>query len=125
MFANVSERAGCSTWDELCIFYADSPVSRQWQAHRSNPVISDVSRARPAGAFFTQNGALIRPSQDSTGRYGRALNFNRVDELSETRYCETTVRSVAPGHRSGFSGIHSFSIAGNLTFYDAIHQESR
>lgn len=125
MFANVAERAGASSWDELCIFHADEPTSRRWRPHAANPVISDVRRARPAGAFFRSGDDLIRPSQDSSGHYGRALNLNRVEELSEDAYRETLLRTIAPDPARGVTAIHSYSRAGAVTFIDAVRRERR
>ncbi|HET8870888.1 MAG TPA: hypothetical protein VFM48_10600, partial [Aquabacterium sp.] len=52
MFANMVEVPGSSSWDELFVFWADSPLSQQWTPHPANPVISDCKRARPAGRLF-------------------------------------------------------------------------
>ena len=125
LFANVRARSGTSTWDELHVFHADSPVSREWRPHRSNPVISDVCRARPAGRFYSDGGRLYRPSQDSSRRYGRAVMINEVIELSESCYEERTVCTIGPREHRRVMAIHSYSRAGRLTFIDAIRRESR
>ncbi len=124
MFAGVRAREGASTWDELCIFHAESPVSRSWQPHMGNPVISDVRRARPAGPLFFEGNCLYRPSQDSSGRYGRALNINQVLELDERRYKEVQVDKIEPWNRSTLA-VHSYSRSGAMTFIDAIHREPK
>lgn len=123
MFANVSGREGTSSWDELCIFHSDSPLSREWRAHSANPVVSDVRSARPAGRFFRDGADLIRPSQDSSGHYGRALVFNRVLELSEKRYRELPVKTVEADWDKSVLGIHSYSCANAFTVIDAIRRE--
>lgn len=125
LFASVREPAGASSWDELCIYFADNPLSRNWRPHRRNPVISDVRRARPAGRLFFQDGRLIRPSQDSSRRYGRALHLNEVIELNEHLYREITVETIIPDRRQSIQAVHSYSRAGKLAFVDAIHRESR
>ena len=125
MFAGVKAREGASTWDELCIFHAASPVSRNWQAHKGNPVISDVRRARPAGPLFVDGDQLIRPSQDCSGRYGRALNLNRVLQLDDQRYAEVLVNKFEPDWDRSILAIHSYSRSGAMTFIDAIHRERK
>jgi hypothetical protein len=125
LFANVAERPGSSTWDELCIFHSDSPVSRDWAPHPANPVVSDVRRSRPAGRFFRLGPKLIRPSQDSSGRYGRALVWNEVIELNERRYRERAVRVIDPGWDPAIKAVHSYSSAGDVAVIDAIRQEPR
>jgi hypothetical protein len=125
MFAAVRARDGASTWDELCIFHAADPVSRNWQPHAGNPVISDVRRARPAGPMFLEGDRLYRPSQDCSGRYGRALNLNHVLELDELRYKEVQVGRIEPDWRRSIVAVHSYSRSGAMTFIDAIHREPR
>ena len=82
MFANVKPHAGASSWDELCLFYSDSPISSTWHPHPLNPVVSDVRCARPAGNLFVQDIYLYRPSQNSSHRYGYGLNINRILDLT-------------------------------------------
>jgi hypothetical protein len=125
IFANVAEHEGSSTWDELCIFHADSPMSTAWKPHAGNPVISDVRRARPAGRLFRDGERLVRPSQDSSTRYGHALHFNVITELSERSYRESPTTSITPGWDPTIRAVHSFSRAGPVTFVDAIWRERR
>ena len=54
-----------------------------------NPIVSDVRRARPAGRVLSRDGELIRPSQDCSGRYGRAVAFNRIVRLTPTEFGES------------------------------------
>lgn len=125
MFAGVKAREGASSWDELCIFHAASPVSRNWQPHRGNPVISDVRRARPAGPLFIEGDRLYRPSQDCSGRYGRALNLHQVLELDEQHYKEVQVEKIEPNWHRSILAVHSYSRSGAMTFIDAIHREPK
>ncbi|MEM8817787.1 MAG: hypothetical protein AAGE85_18385 [Pseudomonadota bacterium] len=118
LFANVLEHPGISPLDELFVFYADEFPSTDWRAHPANPVISSVSRARPAGPLFTHNGNLYRPSQDSAGRYGRALNLQWVTALTETEYREQTVRRITPDWRPDLLGTHTLCVSRKLTVVD-------
>ncbi len=118
LFANVKEEGG-SSLDALHLFYADSPLADKWAAHPLNPIVRDIRSARPAGRIFTCDGKLIRPSQDSSRRYGYALKFNRIDKLSENEYEETNVTSFFP--KGGkILATHTFNQAGDLTVIDAI-----
>lgn len=94
LFTNMSTRGG-STWDELFLFYADSPLG-PWTPHPQNPIISDVQKARPGGALFEVDGKLIRPSQDCSLRYGYQVNFNQIEKLSTTEYREKTITQLLP-----------------------------
>ena len=95
LFVNIAA-PGASTYDELHIFFADS-VEGEWTPHPRNPVVSDVRRARPAGALFFEGGKLIRPSQDCSLRYGYALVFSEVLVLSENEYKERPLSRIEPG----------------------------
>lgn len=118
MFTNVAPYAGSSNYDELCIFHAESPLSERWTPHASNPVISHVGFARPAGAFFREQGTLIRPSQDCTGEYGRALRLNRVDVLTPDDYREVPLATIEPNWDPEIVATHSFACNERLVILD-------
>jgi hypothetical protein len=120
LFANMQEVAGASTWDELHLFWAATPVSNEWIAHPLNPVISDVRSARPAGPVFERDGRLYRPSQDSSGRYGRALNINEIVELTPNSYREVPVQRLGREVMPGAKAVHTFSGSRRVSFIDAI-----
>jgi hypothetical protein len=108
LFANVATGAA-SPNDELFLFSAES-LRGPWTSHLRNPVVSDVRSARPAGRPFTdEHGRLVRPSQDCSGRYGSAVVFNRIDELSTERYRETAIGRLEPSWRRSNVGTHTYS----------------
>jgi hypothetical protein len=125
LFATVQERDGASSWDELCLFYADHPLSNVWHPHPMNPVISDVRSARPAGRMYVENGRIYRPSQNSSYRYGYALNINEILELNRFAYRERLVETFVPDWDRSIRGMHSYSSAGHLTVVDAYHRVPR
>lgn len=118
IFANVISNKGMSSLDELFVFYADNLFSNDWVSHKLNPVISDVTRARPAGAFFTENGKLYRPSQFSTKIYGTGVNINEVIELTTDSYHEVINRTIDFSGQDSIRGVHSFSRNEELTVVD-------
>lgn len=124
MFVNVAENPEASTWDELFLFHASDPVSGEWTPHPRNPIVSDVRCARPAGALFVNNGAIIRPAQDCAERYGRAVRFMRIDRLDETDYAETAIGQLCPAPADKYLGVHTFSRRGALSIIDAIRRRS-
>jgi len=119
IFATVIENPGVASTDELHLFYSDEFPSANWTAHPLNPVISDVRRARPAGRLFTKDGRLYRPSQDSSGRYGRAVNINLVTTLSRTDYAEEVVSRIEPEWAKDVRGVHTLSIGDRIMLSDA------
>jgi hypothetical protein len=123
LFTNMSVLSG-STWDELFLFYSDSPLG-EWIPHPNNPVISDIRRARPAGKLFWLNGTLYRPSQENSLRYGHAVNLNRVEVLSESEYKETPAKLLKPDWLEGSLKTHTFNFNEDFEVVDAMTMEKK
>ena len=117
LFANIAEGDGSSTWDELFLFVSDS-LAGPYRPHPANPIVADVRRARPAGRLFEHGGRLIRPAQDCARKYGAALVFHEVLELSPTRYRERELERLHPWAAS-LDGCHTYSAANGLEVLDA------
>ncbi|HZR30026.1 MAG TPA: hypothetical protein VFA71_14710 [Terriglobales bacterium] len=107
LFAGGVEKRGDIN-SELYLFFAETPFG-PWRPHPLNPVVSDVRRARPAGKLFFHRGALIRPSQDCSLRYGSAVVFNSILALSETEYREEPWRKLQGDWLPGNLGSHTFN----------------
>lgn len=116
MFVNVAEEHA-STWDELHLYHAPSPLG-PWTPHPRSPVKSDPRGARPAGRLFSWAGALFRPGQDCSGDYGRAIVVHRVDRLDEREYAETEVARLDPAWAPRLTGVHTLNAAGDLSVID-------
>ncbi len=119
LFTNIKENGG-SSLDSLYLFYAAHPLAAHWNPHPHNPIVKDISCARPAGRIFRHGQDLIRPAQDSSRRYGRALKFKRILRLNEKDYVEETVSSFEPPARSKILAAHTFNQGGGLTVIDAV-----
>jgi hypothetical protein len=119
LFANVKEQNG-SSLDALHLYYApQGPLTNEWTPHPCNPIVKDIRSARPAGRIFMQDGKLIRPSQDSSRRYGYALKFNRITKLDENEYAEEIESTLKPAGGRVLA-THTFNQAAGLTVVDAI-----
>lgn len=103
--------------NDLSVFWADHPFGR-WHAHPENPVVSDVRRARPAGAIFQTKGELYRPGQDCSVIYGRAVTLNRIEVLSERMYREAPAGRIEPEWFPGNLGTHTFNQDGLIEVID-------
>ncbi len=125
LFASFKQKKWVSINNELSIYYADSPLSKDWMAHPMNPVTSDVRRARPAGRIYKDNGKIIRPSQDSSIRYGYGLRLNEIVTLTETDYEEREIDFIEPKWEKMLRGTHTLAHAKNLTVIDVLEWRFR
>lgn len=123
LFANEVDNNDSSTRD-LLLFYSDSPFGN-WTPHPKNPVISDVMLSRPAGKMFYHNDKLIRPSQESSIRYGYSLNFNEVQLLSETDYKEANLAKIRPEFIPDNLAIHTFNSNNSIEIIDGMRMISK
>ncbi len=117
MFASGVKKNGKIN-SELFLYYADSPLG-PWIPHAGNPVVSDSSRARPAGQVFTHEGLWIRPGQDCSQSYGGAIVLNRIDVLSPTEYKETPIRTLGPEWFPAGKGTHTLNHSEHYQAADA------
>ena len=118
LFTNVVENPGASDLDELFLFYSDELHSTSWTPHPMNPVVSDVRNARPAGRIFVHDGRIIRPSQNSSRRYGFGVKMNEIRILDEKEYEEVEIQSIEPDWDKRLMATHTFNHVGNLTVID-------
>ena len=118
LFVNQIETKGASLWDELFLYYSDSPLSENWIPHPRNPIVSDVKSARPAGQLFVRDERLYRPSQNCSGHYGYGFNISEITKLTETEYEEKIVSKVEPKWDKHVIATHTINYADGLTVID-------
>ncbi len=121
MFFNSVSHPAVSKNDELYIYYADTPFG-PWKAHQQNPVISDVTRARPAGSLFRYGNKTYRPSQDCSVTYGYGIRINEILELTTENYSEKETDFIEPLWDDSIHGVHSFAFINNLTLIDGFRK---
>ena len=105
--------------DLLYLWSADGPLG-PWEPHPRNPVVADARRARPAGALFVEGGRLIRPAQDCSGSYGRAVVLCEVERLSGDEYRERVVGRIDPSWSGGLTGTHTLNRDGDVVVLDGL-----
>lgn len=113
------------SFGELFLFYTDDLFSGNWKSHPQNPIITDISQSRPAGKIFEHEGRLIRPAQDCSGGYGKAVNLNLIVTLNETDYEEKNITRITPDWDSRQVGMHTFNSAPGFYILDACTLRSR
>ncbi|WP_051377182.1 glucosamine inositolphosphorylceramide transferase family protein [Paraburkholderia dilworthii] len=120
LFACMRENEHAPLSDELFLFWSDTLLSKDWHPHPCNPIVSDIRVARPAGNIFEYEGAWYRPAQDCSGKYGRALSFQRIDTIDETTYRETPASRIEANWDASIDRVHTFNRAGRLSVIDGM-----
>lgn len=116
LFVTIDESGGGPN-DELFLFVAETPLG-PWRPHPLNPVVSDCRYARSAGALFEEGGVLIRPTQDCSGGYGRAINLCAVDQLTPTTFRQRPIGRIDPAEVGGTTGCHTLSRCNGIEAID-------
>jgi hypothetical protein len=123
LFVNLAE-PGAAVDDELHLF-TSSELGGPWVPHRENPIVSDVGRARPAGRVFRRDGELVRPAQDGSRGYGRAVVLNRIDVLTLEEYRETPIGRIDPTWAPGLVGTHTYNSTPRVEVVDGFRYARR
>jgi hypothetical protein len=119
LFTNIREHETGPADDDLFLFTSDTLPRGRWRAHPANPIVSDVTRARPAGNIVEHEGRLYRPAQDCSIRYGYAIRILEILALSESEYAEREIAYMEPGKDTGIIAMHTLNRAGRLVLSDA------
>jgi hypothetical protein len=109
--------------DELHVWCSPS-LRGPFTAHPANPVVSNVVGARPAGRIVQSDGRLLRPGQDGSGEYGRAIVVNEILALTPTEYAERPLTTVT-AQALGAAGIHTINAAAAVVVVDTKHRVLR
>lgn len=117
MFVNIEVDGVSVNWDELHLYYSDSPLG-PWKPHQKNPIKSDVRSSRPAGKLFHWKGQLLRPAQDCSKGYGYATSINRVVRISPCEYFEEEVSRIEPDWAKHITGTHTLNLLDGITVVD-------
>ncbi|HEX8207874.1 MAG TPA: hypothetical protein VF587_17550, partial [Solirubrobacteraceae bacterium] len=123
MFVTIAVPGG-SVVDELFVFSADA-LTGPYRPHPLNPVVSDVRHARQAGRVLERDGRLIRPAQDSSGRYGRAIVWREIDVLTTEDYAEHTVGRFDPERLPGALATHTYDFSDSFEVVDALRRRRK
>ncbi len=106
---------------ELHLACADQ-LTGPWKLHPMNPVLDDLSGARPGGTpFFCSDGDIILPVQDCTGTYGGAVRLLWFTNLTPD---SVSLTQLAPRLTGGLfsethhDGCHTLARCGEYTLID-------
>jgi len=117
MFTNIDPIGSGDHCSELFIFFSDSPFGN-WIPHPLNPVFVDASRARNGG-LVDDGTSLYRISQSQGfNRYGKGSRINKIVELTESSYVETTISQITPSFPKRLHGTHHLHSNRRITAFD-------
>jgi hypothetical protein len=114
------EKKPASMNRNLSAFFSDSFPSADWKPHPLNPLCSDISNSRMAGAVFfnEKTGLLNRPAQNCRKDYGRETNINEIVELNTSSYNEKISRTIFPEKNLHAVCTHTYNYSDNYMLRD-------
>ena len=118
---NLTEREDIYFY-ELFLFYSEDLISENWKSHPGNPIITDTKYSRQAGKIFSIGNKIFRPSQDCSGRYGKAFTINQITKLTENEYEEVLISHVEPVWDQKLKGMHTFNFNSEIIVSDVLQQ---
>ncbi|GJD43336.1 hypothetical protein AFCDBAGC_1188 [Methylobacterium cerastii] len=130
MFATVRDAPlgaalGSGSYSDALHLWSAPDFRGPWTPHAHNPVLVDVASARPAGRIVARGGALIRPIQDCTEGYGRALALARIDRLDADGYAQTVETRLTAGPAWPGTRLHTLNRSARLECIDGSARSPR
>ncbi len=122
LFATV--RDGGAFSDALHLWSAER-LTGPWRAHPRNPVLVDISAARPAGRPAHRDGRLLRPVQDGSTGYGGSVAIAEVTRLDEDGFAQRVVGELRPGAPWPGTRLHTLNRDGRLECIDGSARSPR
>ncbi|MGZ5528396.1 MAG: glucosamine inositolphosphorylceramide transferase family protein, partial [Limisphaerales bacterium] len=107
---------------ELCLFWADSPLSDQWTAHPQNPIYVDVEGGRNAGLIIEKRKILRAAQKQGFDQYGRGLSVYEILKLDQNSYQEVKIADYEKLGLHDSLGSHHISTTGDVTVVDYLNR---
>ncbi|MPN11703.1 hypothetical protein SDC9_159010 [bioreactor metagenome] len=90
--------------------------------NKAQVINNKYNQARSAGKFFTHDEMLIRPAQDCTGEYGKAINLY-IPAISNGIYSEKLLKKITAdqintNERIKAAGIHTYNLSEHYEVID-------
>jgi len=116
MMATVRENEG--SYSDALHLWSAPKLQGPWTPHRRNPVLVDISSARPAGRVVRRGDMLVRPVQDCRGGYGAALALATITRLDADGFEQRVDATILPGPLWPGRRLHTLNRAGRLECID-------
>ena len=109
----------------LMAYYSENPLSDDWIAHKSNPLIFDCNTARNGGFLNADGSVPIRVRQNrGFDFYGKGLTLARITNLTPSAFSEEEIGEISPDFFKKIKGCHHIHSNGNYTVYDYLRIET-
>ncbi len=108
---------------KLDIYFSESPISKTWKPHQSNPIFFDVKNGRNGGIIFQKNNTY-RVSQNyginkfGDNQYGREFSINNIKTLNLENFKQSYVTTIKPNFKKNLLGTHHMNGINNFTVFD-------
>ncbi len=120
MLTSIDKSGSNDYTSELYLFYAESPLAKDWTAHPGNPICIDSEGGRNAGLIM-EEGKIFRLAQrQGYDQYGEGLLMFEVTELTKLVYSQRLLSRINPSLSKGQIGIHHLSTTGAVTVFDHV-----
>lgn len=106
-------------WTKQLFLFHTQNLLGEWTPHPGNPISSDVRTNRCAGAVLSENGRLLRPSQDGSRGYGYSFTLHEITKLNPREYAERALLTIEPTWAPGLCGTHTYARCGGVEAIDA------
>jgi len=107
---------------ELCLFWADSPMSTQWTAHPQNPIYVDAEGGRNAGLIIEKRKIFRAAQKQGFDQYGRGLSVYEIRILDQQNYEEVKIADYEELGLRDSLGSHHISTTGDITVVDYLNR---
>ncbi|WP_010255480.1 hypothetical protein [Treponema primitia] len=104
----------------LSLFYSDTFPSDNWIPHPQNPICSNLSNSRLAGAICLNKntGKLNRSAQNCVKNYGTEVNINEILQLDTFSYKEKKINTILPERSSHAVCTHTVNYSKHFILRD-------
>lgn len=108
----------------LVAFYSESPLSDNWIAHESNPLMVDDEHSRNGGILEANTKSLIRVRQKPAFNfYGKRMSIAKINNLTPSTFFEKEISLIEPDFFKNIKGCHHMHSNGSYTVYDYVKRE--
>jgi len=124
LFTNIDTTNTGDHGSDLYIYSADNPLSEDWIPHANNPIFVDSLKARMGGLLTDKKNIYRVSQQQGFDSYGRAVQINKIDCLTDEAYAEHTIAKIEPNFFPKLGGTHHLHSNGKITVFDYVKYES-